>query len=171
MFTGATTAANAGVPPDKAGLAAALLNASQQLGGALGIAIFTAIATSHTQQLVAIHTPPAEALAAGFPRALLAAAGFLIGAALIALRATIREARGFRMPRRCRHPCWQRLTTDHRPEGFMHLESTVEIFVALPKSSITLLDAEFLPEYAGDVLWVKESPVTGLAWARNMRTG
>ena len=59
VFVGATTAANAGVPPDRAGLAAALLNASQQLGGALGIAIFTAIATSHTQRLIANpHTRP-----------------------------------------------------------------------------------------------------------------
>ena len=57
VFVGATTAANAGVPPDKAGLAAALLNASQQLGGALGIAIFAAIATSHTQRLIAAHCP------------------------------------------------------------------------------------------------------------------
>src|SRR6266536_1787389 len=32
VFVGVTTAANAGVPPDKAGLAASLLNASQQLG-------------------------------------------------------------------------------------------------------------------------------------------
>jgi hypothetical protein len=37
IFVGVTTAANAGVPADKAGLAAALLNASQQLGGALGL--------------------------------------------------------------------------------------------------------------------------------------
>jgi energy-coupling factor transporter transmembrane protein EcfT len=88
VFVGATTAANAGVPPDKAGLAAALLNASQQLGGALGIAIFTAIATSHTERLIATHTPAPEALAAGFHRALLAAAAFLIAAAAIALRAT-----------------------------------------------------------------------------------
>src|SRR5205807_31415 len=34
VFVGVTTAANAGVPADKAGLAAALVNASQQLGGA-----------------------------------------------------------------------------------------------------------------------------------------
>jgi EmrB/QacA subfamily drug resistance transporter len=46
LFVGNTTAANAGVPADKAGLAAALLNASQQLGGALGLAIFSALATS-----------------------------------------------------------------------------------------------------------------------------
>ena len=45
VFVAVTTAANAGVPADKAGLAAALLNASQQVGGALGLAIFSAIAT------------------------------------------------------------------------------------------------------------------------------
>jgi len=88
VFVGATTAANAGVPPDKAGLAAALLNASQQLGGALGIAIFTAVATSHTQSLIAAHSLVPEALAAGFHRALIVAAVFLLGATAIALRAT-----------------------------------------------------------------------------------
>jgi hypothetical protein len=65
-----------------------LLNSSQQLGGALGIAIFTAIATSHTQRLLGDHTPVTEALAAGFHRALIAAALFLIAAGLIAFRAT-----------------------------------------------------------------------------------
>jgi len=88
VFVGATTAANAGVPPERAGLAAALLNASQQVGGALGIAIFTAIATAHTRHLIAAHTPSAEALAAGFQRALIAAAIFLVAASIIALRAT-----------------------------------------------------------------------------------
>ena len=53
VFVGVTTAANAGVPPDKAGLAAALVNASQQLGGALGLAIFSAIATSRANDLLA----------------------------------------------------------------------------------------------------------------------
>jgi hypothetical protein len=76
------------VPEDKAGLAAALLNASQQLGGALGLAIFSALATSHTQHLLAAHTPPAEALTAGFQRALLAGSIFILAAAIIALRAT-----------------------------------------------------------------------------------
>jgi EmrB/QacA subfamily drug resistance transporter len=88
VFVGVTTAANAGVPPDKAGLAAALLNASQQLGGALGLAIFSALATGHTQHLLAAHTPPAEALTAGFQRALLVGSIFILGAAIIALRAT-----------------------------------------------------------------------------------
>jgi EmrB/QacA subfamily drug resistance transporter len=88
VFVGVTTAANAGVPADKAGLAAALLNASQQLGGALGLAIFSALATSRTNDLLAAHAPPAQALTAGFHRALLAGSIFILAAAVIALRAT-----------------------------------------------------------------------------------
>jgi EmrB/QacA subfamily drug resistance transporter len=88
VFVGVTTAANAGVPADKAGLAASLLNASQQLGGALGLAIFTALATSRTHHLLVAHTPPADALTAGFQRALLAGSIFILAAAVIALRAT-----------------------------------------------------------------------------------
>jgi predicted MFS family arabinose efflux permease len=86
VFVAVTTAANAGVPADKAGLAAALLNASQQLGGALGLAIFSAIATARTTHLLSSHTPPADALTSGFQRALLASSIFLLAAALAALR-------------------------------------------------------------------------------------
>jgi MFS family permease len=88
VFVGVTAAANAGVPADKAGLAAALLNASQQLGGALGLAIFSALATSRTHHLLAAHTPPAHALTSGFQRSLLAGSIFILAAAIIALRAT-----------------------------------------------------------------------------------
>jgi EmrB/QacA subfamily drug resistance transporter len=88
VFVAVTTAANAGVPADKAGLAAALLNASQQLGGALGLAIFSAIATSRTTDLLAAHTPAAEAMTSGFQRALLASSVFLVAAAVVGLRAT-----------------------------------------------------------------------------------
>jgi EmrB/QacA subfamily drug resistance transporter len=88
VFVSVATAANAGVPADKAGLAAALLNAAQQVGGALGLAIFSAIATSRTTHLLAAHTPPGEALTAGIHRALLASTFFLLAAAVIALRTT-----------------------------------------------------------------------------------
>ena len=88
VFVGVTTAANAGVPADKAGLAAALLNASQQLGGALGLAIFTAVATSRTAHLLAAHAAPAHALTAGFSRALALGSAFILAAAVIGLRAT-----------------------------------------------------------------------------------
>jgi EmrB/QacA subfamily drug resistance transporter len=88
VFVGVTTAANAGVPADKAGLAASLVNASQQLGGALGLAIFTALATSRTEHLLATHTALPSALTSGFQRGLLASSAFILAAAFIALRAT-----------------------------------------------------------------------------------
>jgi EmrB/QacA subfamily drug resistance transporter len=88
VFVAVTTAANAGVPPDKAGLAAALVNASQQLGGALGLAVFTALATSRTAHLLAAHTPPVHALNSGLQRGLLASAVCVLAAAVIGLRAT-----------------------------------------------------------------------------------
>src|SRR5579863_8324841 len=87
-FVAATTAANAGVPPQTAGLAAALFNASQWIGGALGLAIFSAIATARTTHLLASRAAPAVALDAGFHQALVAAAAFLLAATLFALRTT-----------------------------------------------------------------------------------
>jgi EmrB/QacA subfamily drug resistance transporter len=86
VFVATVTAANDGVPPDKAGLAAALLNASQQLGGALGLAIFSAIATARTNHLLAAHAAVPQALTSGFHRALLAGSVFLLAAALVAVR-------------------------------------------------------------------------------------
>jgi len=88
IFVGVQTAANAGVPADKAGLAAALGTASGQLGSALGLAIFTAIATSHTQHLLDKHVTPTVALTSGFHYALVACGIFLVAAAVIASRAT-----------------------------------------------------------------------------------
>jgi EmrB/QacA subfamily drug resistance transporter len=88
LFVAVATAANAGVPADKAGLAAALLNASQWLGGALGLAIFTAVSTSRTNHLLAAGTPMSHALTAGFQRALLVGSIFILASAMIALRAT-----------------------------------------------------------------------------------
>jgi EmrB/QacA subfamily drug resistance transporter len=86
VLVGTTTAAQTGVSPDKAGLAAALINSSMWLGGALGVAIFTAVATSTTADRLAAHASQAEALTAGFQDALLLAAIFLAVAAVIALR-------------------------------------------------------------------------------------
>jgi EmrB/QacA subfamily drug resistance transporter len=88
LFVAVATAANAGVPADKAGLAAALLNASQWLGGALGLAIFTAVSTSRTDHLLAAGAPASHALTSGFDRALLVGSVFILAAAVIALRAT-----------------------------------------------------------------------------------
>jgi EmrB/QacA subfamily drug resistance transporter len=88
VFVGVTTAAQAGVPPDKAGLAAGLINASTWLGGALGIAIASAISTSRAHDLLADHAPAPDALTSGFQRALLVCSLAMVAAAVIALRAT-----------------------------------------------------------------------------------
>jgi EmrB/QacA subfamily drug resistance transporter len=88
VFVGVTTAAQAGVPPDKAGLAAALINTSTWLGGALGIAIFSAISTSRAHHLLASDATVHQALTAGFQRALLACSIAMLAAAVLALRAT-----------------------------------------------------------------------------------
>jgi EmrB/QacA subfamily drug resistance transporter len=87
VFVATVTAANDGVPPEQAGLAAALLNASQQLGGALGLAIFSAIATARTNHLLGRHDAVPHALTQGFHRALLAGSVFLLAAAVFAVRA------------------------------------------------------------------------------------
>jgi len=96
MFVAVTTAANAGVPADKAGLAAALLNSSQQIGAALGLAVLSAIATARTSHLLAAHTPPAQALTSGFHRALFAGAILVLATTVIAMRTS--NSRGETQP-------------------------------------------------------------------------
>jgi predicted MFS family arabinose efflux permease len=88
LYAGVQTAANAGVPPEQAGLAAALITASFQFGSALGLAVFTGIATNRTTQLLAARTPAPQALTEGFQRGLLVSALCLVAAAAIALRAS-----------------------------------------------------------------------------------
>jgi MFS family permease len=87
VLVGVQNAANGGVPANKAGLAASLITASFQLGGALGLAIFVSLATGRTNHLLATHTRPSEALTLGFQRGLLGASIALVIAAVIALRA------------------------------------------------------------------------------------
>jgi EmrB/QacA subfamily drug resistance transporter len=86
VFVAVTAAANAGVPSDKAGLAAGLLNSSQQVGSALGLAILSAVAITHTNHLVAAGVAQLVAADAGYHRALLVGSMLMAGAALIALR-------------------------------------------------------------------------------------
>jgi EmrB/QacA subfamily drug resistance transporter len=86
VFVAVIAAASAGVPGDRAGLAAGLLNASQQVGSALGLAIISAIAISRTDELLAAHAVRVEALDAGYHRGLLIGSISMLGAAIIALR-------------------------------------------------------------------------------------
>jgi predicted MFS family arabinose efflux permease len=87
VLVGVQNAANGGVPADKAGLAASLITASFQVGGALGLAIFVSLATVRTNHLLATHTQHSDALTLGFQRGLLGASIALVIAAVIALRA------------------------------------------------------------------------------------
>jgi EmrB/QacA subfamily drug resistance transporter len=85
VFTGATTAANAGVGEDRAGLAAGLLNTGQQLGAALGLAILSALATARTNSLLhGGHDTVAQAATHGYQRALMAGAAFVLAATAVA---------------------------------------------------------------------------------------
>ena len=73
-----------GVDGGEAGLAGGLVNTSQQIGGALGLAVLASIATARTGALEAVGTPAADALTSGFSWLFLGAAAFALIAAAIA---------------------------------------------------------------------------------------
>jgi len=75
-FVPISIAALAGVQNHEAGLASGLINTSQQIGGALGIAALSAIATSTTSDAVSTGTAVNLALTDGFQ------AAFIVGAAV-----------------------------------------------------------------------------------------
>jgi MFS family permease len=62
-------AALAGVAEHQAGLASGLLNTSQQLGGAIGIAIASSVAAGHTGALLHSGSAAPAALTGGFQQA------------------------------------------------------------------------------------------------------
>jgi EmrB/QacA subfamily drug resistance transporter len=86
VFVSVTAAANAGVPSDKAGLAAGLLNSSQQVGSALGLAVLSAVAITHTGHLIAARVPHLVAADAGYHQALLVGSILMAAAAGLATR-------------------------------------------------------------------------------------
>jgi MFS family permease len=82
-FVPISIAALAGVEAKDAGLASGLINTSQQIGGALGIAVLSSVAVSHTDG-----STPGAALTHGFQAAfwvgaIVAAAGVLVAVVLV----------------------------------------------------------------------------------------
>jgi sugar phosphate permease len=80
-FVPVTIAAVAGVEEREAGLASGLINTSQQIGGALGLAVLATVANSRTEDVLAQGGGPGTlpvALTEGFQAAFLTGAGFAV---------------------------------------------------------------------------------------------
>ncbi|MEV7761994.1 MFS transporter [Curtobacterium flaccumfaciens] len=86
LIAGMTTATN-GVRVEDAGVASALVNTSQQIGGSVGTALMSAVAGSATAAWIASHSAPASSTVGtvyGYTTAFWVATGFLAAAAVVA---------------------------------------------------------------------------------------
>ena len=79
------TIAMADVPPADAGLGSGITNVSQQVAGALGLALLSTIATNHTKGLLATHHSLVTSLLAGYHVAFLVGVGAVGIGLLVAL--------------------------------------------------------------------------------------
>ena len=83
-FVGDVIASTIGVKPADAGLASGLINASQQIGGAIGLAVATSVAATRTAALLRAGHPKTAALAGGFHDAFMLTGALALAAAAAA---------------------------------------------------------------------------------------
>src|SRR4029079_12804017 len=88
-FVPVSIAALAGVTDREAGLASGLINTTQNVGGAVGLAILTTVSTTHAENLIADGANRLSAVTEGFSLAFWVGAGFAVAALIITL-ATLR---------------------------------------------------------------------------------
>jgi hypothetical protein len=86
-FVSSTIAATSGVPEQQQGLASGLLNTSQQVGGAVGLAVLATLVASRTEALLHEGNGPLAALTGGFSLGFVGAAALGVLAAAAALAA------------------------------------------------------------------------------------
>ena len=84
-FVPITIAALAGTKPEEAGLASGLINTSQQIGGAVGIAILSTIAVTTTDDQLSSGTSQAAAMTDGFVNAFWAGAAIAFVGVLVSI--------------------------------------------------------------------------------------
>jgi EmrB/QacA subfamily drug resistance transporter len=83
-FVSITTAALASVDEEASGLASGLLSTAVQLGGALGVAAFVAVASERSSDLLASGSPPLAAQVGGLRLAFLIAAALSLAGSIVA---------------------------------------------------------------------------------------
>jgi MFS family permease len=97
-FVAVTVAATSGVPDTLTGLASGLINTSQQLGGALGLAVLTVVASTTTAADVASGKVLAQASMHGYQMAFVCSSALMVVALLVSIfvirtpKATIQAA-------------------------------------------------------------------------------
>ena len=95
VFVPLSSVALSGVEPTDAGVASALLNATQQIGGAVGVALLNTLYTASLARSAAAGTATLQAHTAGYRLAFAVATG-LFAAALVVITVTTRERRAGR---------------------------------------------------------------------------
>jgi MFS family permease len=93
VFPSLMTLAMSAATPEDSGLASGLVNTTQQVGGALGLAVLATVSTTHSAGLAARGVPAAQSLTAGYHLAFTIAAGLVVLATLIGI-ALLRSDRG-----------------------------------------------------------------------------